>query len=134
MAQGPLALGTFLTARHLDVCLPGMTMPLYDSLLQSHGLQRNLVVTRTHYTQARAVLAASDCIAVLPVSLLDLSAYASKLCQREAPIPMPVRPLGLIWHQRHGTSAPHVWLRETLSQLFCRPAMAVRGVPSGDAR
>ena len=134
LAQGPLALGTFLAARHLDVCLPGMTMPLYDSLLQSHGLQRNLVVTLNHYTQALAVLAASDCIAVLPVSLLDLSAYASKLCQREAPIPMPVRPLGLIWHQRHGTSAPHVWLRETLSQLFCRPAMAVRGVPSGDAR
>lgn len=118
LAQGPLSLDDFLQARHLDICLPGMTMPLYDSLLMTHGLRRNLVTTLNHYSQALAVLAASDCIAVLPVSLLDLSAYAPRLCHRPPPIPMPVRPLGLIWHQRHDVSAPHVWLRDSLSQLF----------------
>lgn len=118
LAQAPLALEDFLQARHIDICLPGMTMPLYDSLLMTHGLRRNLVTTLNHYSQALAVLAASDCIAVLPASLLDLSAYASQLCQRPPPIPMPVRPLGLIWHQRHDVSAPHVWLRDTLLELF----------------
>ena len=122
LAEGELALDSFLSARHLDICLPGMTMPLYDSLLGTHGLRRNLVMTLNHYTQALAVLAASDCIAVLPVSLLDLSAYAAQLCQREAPIPMPVRPLGVIWHQRHDTSPPHMWLRDTLAQLLGPPA------------
>ena len=125
LAEGELALDSFLSARHLDICLPGMTMPLYDSLLGTHGLRRNLVMTLNHYTQALAVLAASDCIAVLPVSLLDLSAYAARLCQREAPIPMPVRPLGVIWHQRHDTSPPHVWLRDTLAQLLGPPAQPV---------
>ena len=121
LAEGPLALEPFLAARHLDICLPGMVIPLYDSLLGTHGMKRNLVMTLNHYTQALAVLAASDCIAVLPVSLLDLSAYADKLCQREPPVAMPVRPLGMIWHQRHDTSLPHVWLRDTLSLLLGPP-------------
>ena len=118
LAQGRLTLKRFLSARHLDVCLPGMTMPLYDNLLAAHGIRRNLIITLNHYTQALAVLAATDYIAVLPVSLLDLSAYAGQLCQREPPIAMPERPLGLIWHQRHESSPPHVWLRQVLAELF----------------
>lgn len=118
LARGKLTLERFLSARHLDVCLPGMTMPLYDNLLAAHGVRRNLILTLNHYTQTLAVLAATDYIAVLPVSLLDLSAYADRLCQRYPPIAMPERPLGLIWHQRHESSPPHVWLRRVLTELF----------------
>jgi DNA-binding transcriptional LysR family regulator len=121
LASGKLTLKRFLSARHLDVCLPGMTMPLYDNVLAAHGIRRNLIITLNHYTQTLAVLAATDYIAVLPVSLLDLSAYASKLCQRDPPIAMPERPLGTIWHQRHESSPPHVWLRQVLNELFAAP-------------
>lgn len=121
LAQGELTMERFLSARHLDVCLPGMTMPLYDNLLAAHGIRRNLILTLNHYTQTLAVLAATDYIGVLPVSLLDLSAYADRLCQRDPPIAMPERPLGLIWHQRHDSSSPQVWLRQVLIDLFAQP-------------
>lgn len=120
LAKGRLTLQRFLAARHVDVRLPGMNSPLYDSLLAAHGLRRNLVLTLNHYTQALAVLAQSECIGVLPTSLLDLSAYAEHLISREPPIAMPLRPLGIIWHQRRDSDAAHQWIRQVVVSLFAQ--------------
>lgn len=120
LAKRPLTLQRFLAARHVDVCLPGMHIPLYDNLLAAHGLQRNVVLTLNHYTQALAVLDQSDCIGVLPTSLLDLSPYAGHLLSREPPIVMPVRPLGIIWHQRRNSDSAHQWLRANIVSLFAQ--------------
>lgn len=121
LAKGRLTLPRFLSARHVDIRLPGMSIPLYDSLLAAHGLQRNLVFTLNHYTQTLAVIRESSCIGVLPVSLLDLSPYSGYLVSREPPIAMPVRPLGIIWHQRRDTDPAHQWLRSVLVKLFAVP-------------
>lgn len=118
LTDEPLTLSRFLAARHVDVRLPGMNVPLYDSLLAAHGLQRNLVFTLNHYTQTLAIISESSCIGVLPVSLLDLSPYSDHLVTCPPPIAMPVRPLGIIWHQRRDTDAPHQWLRSVLVELF----------------
>ena len=118
LAKGRLTLQRFLAARHIDIRLPGMNMPLYDSLLAAHGLQRNLVLTLNHYTQALAVLAQSECIGVVPTSLLDLSPYSERLVSREPPIAMPVRPLGIIWHQRRDSDPANQWLRDVVVSLF----------------
>lgn len=126
LAKGRLTLQRFLTARHVDVRLPGMHVPLYDSLLAAHGLQRNLVLTLGHYTQAIAAIVHADCIGVLPTSLLDGSPHAALLVSRAPPIAAPMRPLGTIWHQRHDNDPAHRWLREALVQLFGQgPAAAV---------
>lgn len=121
-----LTMPRFLAARHVDVRLPGMHVPLYDSLLAGHGLRRNLVLTLNHYSQALAVIEQSDCIGVLPTTLLDLSAYAQKLVSREPPLAMPVRPLGIIWHQRRDTDPAHQWLRSSIIALFAQPGPAAR--------
>ena len=82
-AFDPMAYGgAFTIAMPLDGVIG---QPLYDSVLAAHGIRRNLIITLNHYTQTLAVLAATDYIAVLPVSLLDLSAYAARLCQRDRP-------------------------------------------------
>jgi len=120
LAKGHLTLRRFLAARHVDVRLPGMNMPLYDSLLAAHGLRRNVVLTLNHYIQTLAVLEQSDCIGVLPTSLIDASPYAERLISKEPPIAMPVRPLGTIWHQRRDADPAHQWLREAIVSLFAR--------------
>lgn len=121
LARGRIGLKAFLAARHVDIRLPGMHEPLYDSLLAGHGLQRNLVATLHSYEQALAVIHQGGCIGVLPATLLDTSPVADELMVREPPIPMPTRPLGLIWHQRRDADAAHRWLREVMVSLFSVP-------------
>lgn len=121
LAKGRLTLQRYLGARHLDVRLPGMHVPLYDSLLAGHGVHRNLVLTINSYEQALTILRDSDCIGTLPVSLLDTSPAAAGLVARDPPIAMPVRQLGLIWHQRRDNEPAHRWLRTALVGLFAQP-------------
>jgi DNA-binding transcriptional LysR family regulator len=118
LAKGTLTRKRFLAARHVDVRLPGMNAPIYDSVLATHGLQRNLVISLNHYNQALAVLAGADYIGVLPTSLLDNSPYADLLLSRAPPIAMPVRPLGISWHQRSDGDMAHQWLRTAVVELF----------------
>lgn len=120
LSKGRLTLLRFLAARHIDIRLPGMAVPIYDSLLAAHGLRRNLVITLTHYTPALAILAQSDYVGVLPTSLLDLSLYAGRLVSRDPPIPMPVRPIAVIWHQRREADPAHQWLRKAIISLFAQ--------------
>jgi DNA-binding transcriptional LysR family regulator len=101
-----------------------MNMPLYDSLLAAHGLQRNLVITLNHYIQTLAMLVESDYVAVLPTSLLDLCPFREKLVSRAPPIVMPVRPLGTIWHQRRDGDPAHQWLRQEIVSLFAKAGSA----------
>jgi DNA-binding transcriptional LysR family regulator len=118
LAKGRMTRSNFLAARHVDVRLPGMMGPFYDSVLATHGLQRNLVISLNHYNHALAVLAAGDYIGVLPLSLLDSSPHADQLVARVPPIPMPVRPLGITWHNRRNADMPHQWLRSAVISLF----------------
>lgn len=118
LARGTLTLARFLDARHVDVMLPGMSTSLYDALLSEHGHVRNLVITLNQYNHALALIAGSDYVGVLPSSLMDLSPERGKLHQCEAPIHMPVRSLAMTWHQRDDNRPAHVWLRNTLSELF----------------
>lgn len=118
LAKGKLQLGRFLTARHVDVCLPGMSSAIYDKLLSEHGHSRNLVLTLNHYNDVLALIARSDYIGVLPSSLIDLSPDRARLLQRDAPIQLPVRSLVMTWHQRHDARPAHVWLRRTIAALM----------------
>lgn len=133
LVEQPLTLDKFLNARHVDVLLPGMYMPLYDNLLAGHGLQRNLVLKLSYYSQALAVIHQSDCIGVLPTSLLDLSPLAPDLVSVEHPIPMPVRPLGIMWHQRSDADPMQAWLRTTISAMFAQTSASRKSLRSDAA-
>ncbi|MCA8275765.1 LysR family transcriptional regulator [Burkholderia sp. AU30280] len=122
LAKGPLTLKRFLAARHLDVGFSGMRVPVYDSLLSAHGLQRNLVLTLNAYSPALAIIRESDFIGVLPTTLLDLSIHEKELVSRQPPVRMPARPYCVIWHQRWDSHPAHRWLRQTIVSLFTHPA------------
>lgn len=118
LEKGALTLARFLGARHLDVLLPGASMPLYDSVLAAHSLRRNLLLTLPDYSPALAIIAQSDFIGVLPTSLPDSSQYKDVLISRQPPVQMPARPYCVIWHQRWDGHAAHQWLRTSIASLF----------------
>lgn len=128
LARGVFSLERFLTARHVDVLLPGMTSTIYDTLLSEHGYSRNLVITLNQYNDVLSLIAGSDYIGVVPASLIDLCPERSKLHRREPPIRMPVRSLVMTWHQRHDSRPAHVWLRKIVAELFTSGAS---GMESG---
>ncbi len=122
LAKRPFTLEEFLQARHIDVTSPGLVMPGFDQLLDSQGLRRRLVLTLNAWEQALSVIAASDCVAVLPSSLLDGSPYADRIVEMESPIVMPPRTLWLLWHQREENAVVQRWLRCLIVELFSEPA------------
>lgn len=117
-----IPLKKFLAARHVDVSLVGKTMPTYDLFLHSRGLQRNLVATVNHYGAAYEVVRRSDLIAVLPWSEKLEPPRLTGLRKMPVPLEAPPRIIELFWHQRHETSALHLWIKNTLLDLFEQPA------------
>ena len=117
-----IPLKKFLAARHVDVSLVGKTTPTYDLFLHSRGLQRNLVATVNHYGAAYEVVRRSDLIAVLPWSEKFEPLRLTGLRRMPVPLEAPARIIELFWHQRHETSALHLWLKNTLLALFEQPS------------
>ncbi|MBB3180643.1 LysR substrate-binding domain-containing protein [Variovorax sp. Sphag1AA] len=108
----------FLNARHIDYRTGGMTAGIYDQILVARGYTRNLVLTLPSHQQALAVIAGSDCVAVLPNSLVATSPFADSLVIAEPPIPVPPRPFWIIWRNRHASNATHAWVRSAIIELF----------------
>ncbi|MGJ7512152.1 LysR family transcriptional regulator [Variovorax sp. GT1P44] len=118
LATGVLTLERFLQARHMDVLLPGMPGPIYDTLLAAHGVRRRVALTVNDHLPIPAIVAESDLVAILQAPVADLGHYASRVCERELPIPLAGRQINLIWHSRQERSSAHRWLRNCIVDLF----------------
>ncbi|WP_233167870.1 LysR family transcriptional regulator [Xylophilus sp. ASV27] len=110
----------FLNARHLDVSLTGAAGAIYDRVLQSRGLQRNLVATVSHYSAAYEAVRRSDLIAVLPWSEGLETVRTAGLKRVAPPLAAPARTVELFWHERHETSALHQWFIALLVERLAR--------------
>lgn len=108
----------FLDALHIDVSLPGKSVPAYDMFLSSLGASRRLSATVNHYLVAYEVLRQTDLIAVLPWSDLPASPPTPGIVCRPLPIEAPARVVEMVWHQRHEASARHQWFKGLLLQLL----------------
>lgn len=118
MSQGEFTVPEFLRARHIDVRTQGMQIGFYDQVLAAHGLRRNIVLTMPSFQQAMSVLATTDCVAILPSSLLDRAPFSKSLVAVQPSIPLRARDLWLIWQERHTEVPVHMWLRSALISLF----------------
>lgn len=110
----------FLAARHVDVSLTEEVGAVYDRLLRSRGLQRNLVATVSHYSAAYEVVRRSDLIAVLPWTQGLEVVRMDGLLRVAPPIAAPSRTIELFWHERLDASTPHQWLVNLLIAMFAR--------------
>ena len=115
-----IPLKKFLNARHVDVSLPPDPGVIYDRVLRSRGLQRNLVATVSHYATAYEVVRRSDLIAVLPWSDRLETVRMTGLRRVPPPLTAPARTIELFWHERHESSAVHQWFRNLLVAMLAR--------------
>lgn len=115
-----IPLKRFLSARHLDVSLSSRAGAIYDRVLQSRGLQRNLVATVSHYSAAYEAVRRSDLIAVLPWSEGLETVRTTGLKRVAPPVAAPARTVELVWHERHETSALHQWFVALVVEMLAR--------------
>lgn len=115
-----IPLKKFLNARHVDVSLLPDPGTIYDRVLSSQGLQRNLVSTVSHYATAYEMVRRSDLIAVLPWSEGLEAVRMTGLRRVQPPLVAPARTIELLWHERHESSLLHQWFGSLMVAMLAR--------------
>ena len=115
LAQKPLDLDRYLSAKHLLISLSGEPTGFVDQLLESQGLQRRVAMTVNQFSVVPKILRQSNLVVTVVRRAITLSPYARELIVK--PVPLAIQPsaLSLLWHERLSHHPANEWIR---SQLF----------------
>ena len=130
LAQGPLTLAAYCSARHLLVSYSGRAVGFMDEALRALGHTRHIVLTVNQFFTAGKVVSQSDLVTVLPRHLVNVTGFADQLVLRELPFVAPQVQLDALWHRRQDGASAHRWLREN---IFSVAAQAFNPHRSADA-
>ncbi len=124
LADRPLTLDAFCTARHLLVSFSGRPWGFVDEALAAMGRERRIVLTVNQFFTAGRVVANSDLLTVLPRHFFSVTGAGDQLVMQELPMALPLVRVDALWHRRLHATPAHVWLRTTLvrsaSDAFAR--------------
>lgn len=114
LADSPLTLDDFCTARHLLVSFSGRPYGFIDQTLGALGRERRIVVTVNQFFTAGRVVANSDLLTVLPRHFVKVTGIDEQLVLRDLPFEQPLVHVDAIWHRRAQHGHAHEWLRQAL--------------------
>jgi len=107
----------FMQASHA-VVKPDGREHLFESFLQSKGIQRRVVVELSHFMSLLPIIETSDLIATVPKDLAEFFVQHGDVRYVPTPMKSPVIDVHLFWHQRFHKDPAHIWLRQVIHQLF----------------
>ena len=114
-----LSMGDFLSLQHVVVQSEGRSQEIFESYLESQGLERRVAVYTPHFLSIRRLIAQSDMVATVPHALgIEYGTAAFGLKSMEPPFPSPRIELRQHWHRRVHKDARSIWLRKVISNLF----------------
>lgn len=126
---GPGAtLDDYLRCRHVLIAPSGTPGGIADMVLGGMGLGREVSVQISNFLPAPFIVASSDLVLTCPESFAQRATELAPVVLLEAPLPLPLIPVHMLWHERSQHDAGHRWLRETARQvtLDAFPALRVR--------
>lgn len=112
-----LPLDLFCDLGHVLFSPQGNAQAMGDAALAKVGRTRRVVMTMPVFSGIYRAVAGSDLIALLPTQLARHIAPTAGLSVYNAPIPIPVAHLCMIWHRRFSSSPAHQWLRAQIAEL-----------------
>jgi DNA-binding transcriptional LysR family regulator len=115
LAQGPLTLNRFCSARHMLVSFSGRPFGFVDEALAALQRQRRIVLTVNQFFTAGRVVAQSDLLTVLPRHFVRVADVRDELVIRALPFEMPVVHVDALWHKREQHNSAHQWLRSAVA-------------------
>ncbi len=85
-----------------------------DAALRAQGLQRTVSVQLSSYMATPFVVAQTDLIATLPLSVARQLQQVTGTELLPAPLPLPPLSVSLYWHERYQSDDGHAWLRQRI--------------------
>lgn len=117
-----LLLKEYLSLRHISVETQPNQQNLIDRSLGEAGLQRRVAVHLPYFLAAIRMLETTDLVLTMPIRIAEPVLALFDLPQVKAPKEIPPIRYSMVWHPRFDSDLLHVWLRETVRQMFCTPA------------
>lgn len=115
LAQKPLTMKRYLSAKHLLISLSGEPTGFVDLLLESQGLHRRVAMTVNQFSIVPKILRQSNFVVTVVRRAITLSPFARELAIKPVPISIQPSALSLLWHERLSHHPANEWIR---SQLF----------------
>lgn len=119
LAQVPMTLDTYLSARHGYIALTGKGPMTSDLRLKELGKKRNTVLRLTSFMAVADFCEKTDLLFMLPLKLIQHLAAGRNVMIREVPPELKrdrALNLYLYWHKRNHKDPMHMWVREQLLQ------------------
>lgn len=114
LAEGPMTLQRYLSARHMLVSFSGRPFGFMDEALASLGEKRRVVLTVNQFFTAGRVVVNSDMLTVLPRHFVEATGRADQFALRELPFEVAPVHVDSLWLRRQGQRSDHAWLRLAL--------------------
>jgi DNA-binding transcriptional LysR family regulator len=113
-----MTLAEFVGAAHVDVRDGSRTSEMFEELLSNRKIERNVVLTMSHYMGVPRVIAESDLIAVAPFIVARLFARQYGLRVMSLPLELPDYDLKQYWHRKYHHDPRLIWLRSLIQSEF----------------
>lgn len=115
---GVIPLDLFCDLGHVLFSPEGNTAAFGDAALAKVGRSRRVVMTVPFFTGVYTTVSQSDLIALIPCQLAEAKAMASGFEVYQAPMPLPVPEIHMVWHSRADRNPAHSWLRAQISSIL----------------
>lgn len=112
LADSEFTLEQFLTARHIHISSRSRGSGHVDLALRAIGHQRRIALRLQHYAALPALVANSDAIAAVPLSLAQ---HWPQLCQRDLPFTTSPMELRMFWHKSSDHDPVISWLGDQVA-------------------
>jgi DNA-binding transcriptional LysR family regulator len=119
-----ITLEHYLSFGHVVVSRHGHSHGPVDEALAAAGLERTVAAMVPSFPTALAVARASDLVALVPASFLEVPPERQKTARSATSfafdLPVKTEPItiSLMWHPRLEQDPVHRWLREVIRRLF----------------
>ena len=116
--KAPITSKEYLSFRHISVETQPNQQNLIDRSLGEAGLQRRVAVHLPYFLAAIRMLETTDLVLTMPARIAKSMPALPDLPRLKAPKEIPPIRYSMVWHPRFDSDLLHVWLRETVRQIF----------------
>jgi LysR family nod box-dependent transcriptional activator len=117
LAQGELTRARYVQARHVSMCPPDGSLPVFDTwLANDHGVTREIALTTYSFSVMPYLVIGTDLIATVHWRLADKLHGLLPIEIRPVPLPMKNLHQAVQWHKYRTRDPGLVWLRGLLRE------------------
>lgn len=118
LLRGRMTAKRYADAHHITVSPKGQRNGPIDHALAELGLAREHVTSVTSFVVAAHLVAATDLVGSLPLSIVALMSRTLPITAVNVPVLIPAFDINLMWHQRDQCDPGHQWIRQQIVESF----------------